>query len=109
MARSSADSRVRWATRIENVLWMLNVATTRAMPAKARRIISNMPRKSSPISCSCSAVSSACVSASMRAGSSCGDLVAQRLLADAVLGGRRAPPRCVSGRWANSSRRPRAG
>ena len=27
IARSSADSRVRWATRIENVLWMLNVAT----------------------------------------------------------------------------------
>ena len=30
-ARSSADSRLRWATRIENVLWMLNVATTSAM------------------------------------------------------------------------------
>ena len=38
IARSSADSRVRWATRIENVLWMLNVATTRAMPANASRI-----------------------------------------------------------------------
>ena len=50
IARSRADSRVRWATRIENVLWMLNVATTRAMPAKASRIISNMSRKSSPIS-----------------------------------------------------------
>ena len=69
IARSSADSRVRWATRIENVLWMLNVATTRAIPANARRTISNMFRKSSPICCSCSAVSSAWVSASMWAGS----------------------------------------
>ena len=40
IARSSADSRVRWATRIENVLWMLNVATTSAMPAKASRNVS---------------------------------------------------------------------
>ena len=70
MARISADSRVRWATRIENVLWMLNVATTRAMPAKARRIISNMPTKSCWISSSCSATTSSCVSASMWAGSS---------------------------------------
>ena len=59
IARSSADSRVRWATRIENVLWMLNVATTRAMPANASRIIWNMSRKSAPISSCCSAVSSA--------------------------------------------------
>ena len=70
IARSSADSRVRWATRIENVLWMLKVATTSAIPAKARRITSNMPRKSDSMSASCSAVSSCCVSASMRAGSS---------------------------------------
>ena len=71
IARSSADSRVRWATRIENVLWMLNVATMRAMPANASRMIWKKPRKSLSMSACCSAVSSDCVSASIRAGISC--------------------------------------
>ena len=86
MARSNADSAVRWATRIENVLWMLNVATTRAIPANARRIISNMPRKSSPIS----APARRQLRLRQRfdlGRQQLGDLVAQRLLADAVLGG----------------------
>ena len=37
MARSRADSRLRWATRIENVLWMLNVATTRAIAGEGQQ------------------------------------------------------------------------
>ncbi len=102
IARSSADSRVRWATRIENVLWMLNVATTRAIPANARRTISNMFRKSSPICCSCSAVSSAWASASMWAGSSW--VISSRsdswLTPSSAL---TSTAEIVSGRWAKSS------
>ena len=49
---------------------MLNVATTRAMPAKASSIIEKRSMKSAPMASFCSAVSSGCVSASMRAGSS---------------------------------------
>ena len=36
-ARSMASSRLRWATRIENVLMMRNEPTNRAMPAKTSR------------------------------------------------------------------------
>ena len=68
-ARSSADSRLRWAMRIENVLWMLNEATTRAMTAKASRMVLNMPRNSPSMSAIISSVSSAPVSASALAGS----------------------------------------
>ena len=75
MARIRADSLVRWATRIENVLWMLNAATTIAIPAKASRIVLKNPRKSFSTSCSCSAVSSAPVIAS----SPSGRLAAMRL------------------------------
>ena len=46
IVRSSADSRVRWATRIENVLWMLNAATSNAMPAKMTRNVLNALRNS---------------------------------------------------------------
>ena len=68
-ARISADSRVRWATRIENVLWMLKAATTMAMPAKASSSVWKKPRKSLSTSRCCSAVSSAPVSASTPSGS----------------------------------------
>lgn len=44
MARSSAFSRVRWATTIANVLWMLKVATSRAMPEKTSRSAVNSDR-----------------------------------------------------------------
>ena len=37
IARSRASSRLRWATRIENVLTMRNAPTVSAMPAKTRR------------------------------------------------------------------------
>ena len=102
IARSSADSRVRWATRIENVLWMLNVATTSAIPAKASRIVWNMSRKSAPMSSCCSAVSSACVSAWMRAGT-CSTISSRSVswLTPASAATRTAE--IVSGRWANSS------
>ena len=68
IARIRADSRVRWATRIENVLWMLNAATTIAMPAKTSRIVRKKPRKSLSMSFCCSAVSSAPVIASVPSG-----------------------------------------
>ena len=68
MARSRADSRLRWAARIVNVLLMLNVATTRATPANARRKFFRKPRKSPWRSFSCSAVSSVPVTASASAG-----------------------------------------
>ena len=57
MARSSADSRLRWAATIENVLWMLNEATSRATPAKTSSIVRISERKSSSMPCSCSALS----------------------------------------------------
>ena len=37
IARSSASSRLRWATRIEKVLTIRNKPTTSAMPAKISR------------------------------------------------------------------------
>ncbi len=41
-ARSRASSRLRWATRIEKVLTMMNDPTTRAMPAKiSRNVVRN--------------------------------------------------------------------
>ena len=87
IARSSADSRVRWATRIENVLWMLNVATMRAMPANASRMIWKKPRKSLSMSACCSAVSSVLRQRLDPRRHQLRDLVAQGLGADAVLGG----------------------
>ena len=48
IVRSRADSRVRCATRIENVLWIENAATSIAMPAKMTRKVLNALRKSSP-------------------------------------------------------------
>ena len=102
IARSRADSRVRWATRIENVLWMLNVATTSAMPANASRIIENMSRKSAPISSFCSAVSSSCVSASMRAGS-CSVISWRSVSWLTPSSAATRTDEIVSGRWANSS------
>ena len=60
---------VRWATRIENVLWMLKAATTTAIPAKASSRVWKKPRKSLSTSRCCSAVSSAPVSASIPSGS----------------------------------------
>ena len=87
MARSSADSRLRWAMRIENVLLMLNAATTSAMPAKASRIVLNMPRKSPSMSASISSVSSAPVIDSTPGGSAESIRVAELGLADAVVGG----------------------
>ena len=46
MARSRADSRLRWAATIEKVLWMLNDATSRAMPANTSSIVDMIVRKS---------------------------------------------------------------
>ena len=54
MARMSADSRLRWAATIENVLWMLNEATSRATPAKTSSIVRMSERKSSSMPFSCS-------------------------------------------------------
>ena len=64
IARISAASRARWATRIENVLWMLKAATTMAMPEKASSTDWKNPRKSLSTSRCCSALSSAPVIAS---------------------------------------------
>ena len=68
-ARSSADSRVRWATTIESVLWIVNVATSSATPANTSRNASKKSRKSAAMSASSSAVSVAPVTASRPAGS----------------------------------------
>ncbi len=47
MARRSASSRLRWATRIEKVLTMRNAPTVRATPAKTRRNVVTNDRASS--------------------------------------------------------------
>ena len=70
IARSSAVSRVRWATTIAKVLWMLNVATSSAMPAKASRNVLKKPRKSASSVSIASSTSSCPVSASWAAGNS---------------------------------------
>ena len=67
-ARSSADSRVRWATRIEKVLAMLTAPTNRAMPANTRRKLRTMSRKVALISSTFSAASCAPVRASSPSG-----------------------------------------
>ena len=54
-ARSSASSRLRCATRIENVLTMMNAPTTRAMPAKTSRNVVMKPIASSSSSAASSA------------------------------------------------------
>ena len=54
-ARSSASSRLRWATRIEKVLTMRKPPTTREMPAKISRKVVRKPTAS----CSADAASSA--------------------------------------------------
>ena len=46
-ARSSASSRLRWATRIEKVLMIRKMPTTRETPAKTSRNVSRKPRISS--------------------------------------------------------------
>ena len=68
-ARSRADSRVRWATTIENVLWIVNVETSTATPANIRRKVSKKSRKSAAMSASSSAVRVVPVTASMPEGS----------------------------------------
>ena len=86
-ARSSADSRLRWAMRIENVLWMLNEATTRAITANASRMVLNMPRNSPSMSAIISSVSSAPVRASALAGSAAAMSSRSSSWLDAVLRG----------------------
>ena len=103
IARSSADSRVRWATRIENVLWMLNVATIRAMPANASRMIWKKPRKSLSMSACCSAISSSWASASMRAGISSA-ISSRRLSALTPSSAATSTAEMPSGRLASRSR-----
>ena len=44
MARSRPSSRVRWATRIENVLKMMKAPTSRATAANMRRAVVRKPR-----------------------------------------------------------------
>ncbi len=67
-ARSSADSRVRWATTIDSVLWIVKVATSSATPANTSRNTSKKSRKSAAMSASSSAVSVAPVTASSPSG-----------------------------------------
>ena len=50
MARSSASSRLRWATRIEKVLMMMNTPTIRETAAKTSRKVCRKPRISSRLS-----------------------------------------------------------
>ena len=57
-ARSSASSRLRWATRIEKVLMMRKIPTTRATPAKTSRNVVMKPRTSSRPSLLTSTISS---------------------------------------------------
>jgi len=57
-ARSRASSRLRWATRIENVLTMMNAPTTREMPAKISRKVRRKPIASSRSDAASSAASS---------------------------------------------------
>ena len=47
MARSSASSRLRWATRIEKVLMMMNTPTMSETAAKTSRKVCRKPRISS--------------------------------------------------------------
>ena len=68
MARSRAISRVRWATMIENVLWMMNDPTKRAITANVSMNVLKKPMPDFTASCS-SAVISAPVSVSTSAGS----------------------------------------
>ena len=60
---------MRWATTIENVLWIVNVDTSRATPANIRRKVSKKSRKSAAMSASSSAVRVLPVTASMPEGS----------------------------------------
>ena len=56
-ARSSASSRLRWATSMENVLRMMKLPTNSAMPAKTRRKISMKARPEAMSSAALSAAS----------------------------------------------------
>ena len=47
MARSSASSRLRWATRIEKVLMMMKTPTMSETAAKTSRKVCRNPRTSS--------------------------------------------------------------
>ncbi|MBD2900589.1 hypothetical protein amrb99_95940 [Actinomadura sp. RB99] len=68
-ARSSADSRVRCAIVIANVLWMLNAATNRATPPNAPSTIRNVLRKPSWTAVMPSSTWARLVTASVPAGS----------------------------------------
>ena len=68
-ARSSADSRPRWAARIENVLEMLNAATSSAIAANAVSPVDRKPRKPELMSFRFSVASCAPVMACTPAGS----------------------------------------
>ncbi len=59
IALSSADDRWRWAAMIENVLLMLNVATSSATPANTSRKMRRKPTKSALISSFASSTRSA--------------------------------------------------
>ena len=87
IVRSSADSRVRWATRIENVLWMQNAATSIAMPGeddeerleRVEEVVAELVR--GPAWCA-----GVPVIASTPRGSTGSDAREQLLLRDAVVG-----------------------
>ncbi len=70
-ALSSAFSLVRWATTMAKVLWMVNVATSSAMPAKTSSRVVNMVRNRPETCAVLSAVAAAPVTASTPPGS-CG-------------------------------------
>ena len=67
-ARSSASSRLRWATRIENVLTMRKPPTTSEMPAKISRKVVRKPT-ASWIALAASSAASSPVTASTPSGS----------------------------------------
>jgi hypothetical protein len=67
-ARSSASSRVRWATRIEKVFQMIRAPTSSEIAAKPRRPVVKKPSASATAALD-SAMTSSDVTASMSSGS----------------------------------------
>ncbi len=86
-ARSRASSRLRWATRIENVLTIRKAPTTSAMPAKISRNVGDEPRSPRAARLPLSSAASSPVTASTPSGSSAATASRELLLGDAVLGG----------------------
>ena len=85
--RSSPNSRMRWATVIENVLKIRNAATTVTTPPNTSRMVRSTPRKSWLISSVSRVAYWSAVSTRTLRGSSAPDAVAQRLGVHAVVAG----------------------